>query len=47
MDHQAEIVLVEQMMTMTTNSELLSFLTGFDQLLIDHRDRASFLLISF
>jgi predicted outer membrane protein len=47
MDHESSRVLVEQMMTMTDNPELLSFLTDFDNLLIAHRDRASFLLISF
>jgi len=47
MDHESSRVLVEQMMTMTTNPELSSYLTGFDNLLSAHRDRASFLLISF
>jgi len=46
-DHEAARVLIEQMMTMTTDPELSSFLTGFDTLEIAHRDRASFLLISF
>jgi predicted outer membrane protein len=47
MDHEAARVLVEQMMTMTTDPELSSYLAGFDTLVIAHRDRASFLLISF
>jgi predicted outer membrane protein len=47
MDHTSASVLVEQMMTMTTDPELSSYLTGFDALLLSHRDRASFLLISF
>ena len=47
MDHESSRVLVEQLMTMTNNPELVSFLTDFDNLLIAHRDRASFLLISF
>jgi hypothetical protein len=47
MDHESFRVLVEQMLNMTTNAELQSFLNSFDLLMIAHRDRASFLLISF